>query len=416
MDTARALLNPSRDIEILGAGARPALRTMIFDCDNHYYEALDAFTRHVPPNMHHRCVQIAEVDGRTRHVVGGVVDYSVGNPLFDPIAKPGVLYDYFKGNPRGKPAAELMRGQLEPQPAAYRDPDARLKVMNEQGIDSVWLFPTLGVLYEEPLKHDVQAVCATFEGFNRWLDEDWGLCRDERIFSAPYISLADVDWACRELEWAVSRDARILVMRPAAVWTAAGPCSPADPRFDPFWARVNEAGITVIAHTANSGYSNNGYAVDDFGRSSIGMSRRPSVKSLVLERAANDFLLTLAFENLFERFPNLRIGSVENGSGFLPDLLRQLASAKSRNPWHFKEDPVESFRKHVWINPFWEDEIEEVVELMGAENVIFGSDWPHMEGLPDPKGILEEIAGLDEKSRKAFLYDNTQGLNQRRPS
>jgi predicted TIM-barrel fold metal-dependent hydrolase len=388
----------------------------IFDCDNHYYEALDAFTRHVPANMHHRCVQIAEVDGRTRHVVGGVVDYSVGNPLFDPIAKPGVLYDYFKGNPSGKPASELMRGDLEPQPAAYRDPDARLKIMDEQGVESVWLFPTLGVLYEERLKHDPEAVCATFQGFNRWLDEDWGLCHNGRIFSAPYISLADVDWACRELEWALGRDARVLVMRPAAVCTANGPRSPADTHFDPFWARVNEAGITVIAHTGNSGYSNNGYAPDDFGRSSLGMGRRPSVKSLCLERAANDFLLTLAFDKLFERFPNLRVGSIENGSGFLPDLFRQLESAKARNPWHFAEDPIQSFRKHVWINPFWEDEIEDVVELMGAENVIFGSDWPHMEGLADPKDILSEIGGLDEDSRNGFLYDNTRGLNERRPA
>lgn len=388
----------------------------IFDCDNHYYEALDAFTRHVPAKMHHRCVQIAEVDARTRHVVGGIVDYSVGNPLFDPIAKPGVLYDYFKGNPSGKPASELMRGDLEPQPAAYRDPDARLKAMDEQGIESVWLFPTLGVLYEEPLKHDPEAVCATFEGFNRWLDEDWGLSRDGRIFSAPYISLADVDWACREVEWALGRDARVLVMRPAAAWTAGGVRSPADACFDSFWARVNEAGVTVIAHTGNSGYSNNGYAPDSFGRSSIGMSRRPSVKSLVMERAANDFLLTLAFDKLFERFPNVRIGSVENGSGFLPDLFRQLESAKARNPWHFGEDPVQAFREHVWINPFWEDEIEDVVELMGADNVIFGSDWPHMEGLADPKGILTEIEGLGEDSQTRFLYDNTSGLNERRPS
>jgi hypothetical protein len=388
----------------------------IFDCDNHYYEALDAFTRHVPANMHHRCVQIAEVDGRTRHVVGGVVDYSVGNPLFDPIAKPGVLYDYFKGNPSGKPASELMRGDLEPQPAAYRDPDARLKTMDEQGIESVWLFPTLGVLYEEPLKHDPEAVCATFQGFNRWLDEDWGLSRDGRIFSAPYISLADVGWACRELDWALGRDARVLVMRPAAAWTESGVRSPADTHFDSFWARVNEAGITVIAHTGNSGYSNNGYAPDDFGRSSLGMGRRPSVKSLCLERAANDFLLTLAFDKLFERFPNLRVSSVENGSGFLPDLFRQLESAKARNPWHFKEDPVASFREHVWINPFWEDEIEDIVELMGAERVIFGSDWPHMEGLADPKGILAEIESLGEDSQTRFLYENTSGLNERRPN
>ena len=53
---------------------------------------------------------------------------------------------------------------------------------------------------------------------------------------------------------------------------------------------------------------------------------------------------------------------------------------------------------------------------MGAENVIFGSDWPHMEGLADPKEILAEIEGLGEDSRGRFLYDNTRALNQRRPA
>jgi hypothetical protein len=166
----------------------------IFDCDNHYYEARDAFTRHVPRSMQPRCVQWAEVDGRMRHLVGGKVDLSVSNPLFDPIAPAGKLREYYRGNPQGLPAAELMRGQLERQPACYRDPVARLATMEEQEVEAIWLFPTLGVLYEEPLKDDVEAVCALFEGFNRWLDEDWGLANQDRIFAAPYISLADVDW------------------------------------------------------------------------------------------------------------------------------------------------------------------------------------------------------------------------------
>ncbi len=388
---------------------------LIFDCDNHYYEAPDAFIRHVPAGLRERCVRWATIDGRERHVVGGRVDYSVGNPLFDPIAPAGVLYDYYKGNPRGRPAAELMRGQLEPQPAAYRDPDARLARMDEQGLAAIWLFPTLGVLYEEPIKHDTEAVCALFRGFNRWLDEDWGLVRDERLHAAPYLTLADVDWACDELEWALSRDARIVVMRPSAVWTREGPRSPGDPCFDPFWARVDESGITVVVHTGNSGYSTNGYADEGFGRASIGMSRRPSIKGLALERAAHDFLLTLAFELVFERFPNIRIASIENGSHFLPALFHQLKSARDRNPWHFKEDPEALFREHVFISPFWEDDIDEVVRLMGAERVIFGSDWPHMEGLPEPVGILHEIGSLTESDRELFLYQNTRGLSDRRP-
>jgi hypothetical protein len=185
--------------------------------------------------------------------------------------------------------------------------------MDEQGVEAIWLFPTLGVLYEEKLTHDTEALCTLFSAFNRWLEEDWGLSRG-RIFAAPYISLADVKWACSELEWALERAARIIVMRPAAAWTADGPRAPGSTCFDPFWARAAEAGITVVIHTGNSGYSTNGYDEGGFGLASVGMDQCPSVAGLVLERAANDFLLDLAYKNVFERFPNLRIASIENGS------------------------------------------------------------------------------------------------------
>ena len=171
-----------------------------FDCDNHYYEALDAFTRHVPKKMHTRCVQWAEIDGRKHHLVGGKLASAVKNPTWDPILKPGIMHTFFRGNPEGRNPMELMR-EREPLPDYYMDPAARLKKMDEQGLEATWLFPTLGVLYEELLKHDTEAVLTLFGAFNRWLDEDWGFNIQGRIYGAPYITLADVDWACRELEW-----------------------------------------------------------------------------------------------------------------------------------------------------------------------------------------------------------------------
>jgi predicted TIM-barrel fold metal-dependent hydrolase len=389
------------------------IESMIFDADNHYYEAIDAFTRHVPKDMRARCVDLAEIGGRQRHVVAGRVDYSVANPLFDPIAKPGVLYDYYRGNPTGRPATELMAGDLEPIPDHYRNPDARLAVMDEQGLDAIWLFPTVGVLFEELLGEDTDAVCTTFHAFNRWLLEDWGFAHADRIFAAPYISLADPARACDELDWALSNGARVVVMRPAAVCTGDGQRSPADPMFDRFWAAANEAGVTIAVHTGNAGYSTNGYSREGFGRASIGMSHRPSVKGLSIERAAHDFFLTLVFEKLFERFDRLRLASIENGSGFLPDLFRYIESAKTRNPWHFDEDPAELFKEHVWVNPFWEDDVSVVIDQMGANRVIFGSDWPHMEGLPHPRDIFSEIESLDDPTKKRFLHDNAAGLNTR---
>ena len=382
----------------------PQFQGQFFDADNHYYEGHDAFTRHVPKGMQARCVQWVTMEqGRQYHSIGGKIDRFT-NPTFNPISKPGVLRELFRGNPNGATSAELIRSSLEPMPPEYMDREARIKRMNEQGLD-------VAILYEELLKRDIDAVCTLYEGFNRWLDEDWGFNYQNRIFAAPYICLADVDRAVAELDKALKKDARVLVMRPSAVTTRNGPRNPGAKEFDPFWSRVNEAGITVVAHIGATRHDSNGYDVKN--QDVLSMGPKPSISNFHRSRNINDFLASLVFDRLFERFPNLRIASVENGSEYLGDLLRALAHSKERTPTYYTDDPVDSFKEHVWINPFWEDDISEVIGHMGEDRVIVGSDWPHMEGLNNPKDILEEIQDIPLDVQAKILHDNVAYLNQR---
>ena len=383
-----------------------------FDCDNHYYEALDAFTRHLDPSLGPRCVQWAEIDGRRYQVVGGRVSRVVTNPTFDPIAPAGAMHDYFRGNPDGKNPLEFLR-QREPIRPEYRDRDARIRTMDSQGVGKIWLFPTLGMLYEELLKHDPFAVCHTFTAFNRWLEEDWGFDYQDRIFAGAYLSLADVQWSVTELERVLSAGARVIVMRPAAAHTVEGVFSPFDTRFDPFWARVNEAGVTVVIHAGDSGYSSNGYANDSFSAQFTGGGWKPTIKSFAIERAAQDFVMTSVFEKMFDRFPRLRMASVENGSDFLADAMKKMTSTAKKMPGYFSDDPIETFRRHWWINPFWEDDVHTVAELMGSDRVLFGSDWPHIEGMPSPLDYLPELKAFDVADRRRILLDNVDELNTR---
>ena len=119
-------------------------------------------------------IEWVEINGRRYHALGGRVSRAVTNPTFNPITPAGALVDYFRGNPDGRPMHELM-GKPEPIRPEYRDRDARLATMDAQGLSKVWLFPTLGMLYEEALKHDPGAVVLLFRAFNRWLAEDWGM-------------------------------------------------------------------------------------------------------------------------------------------------------------------------------------------------------------------------------------------------
>ena len=99
-----------------------------FDADNHYYEAEDAFIRHIDPKMRKRCMQWAEVDGKKRLLVAGKINKFIPNPTFDPIAKPGSLEDYFRGKNDGGLDMKTMFGDLEPIDShpAYRDRAARV--------------------------------------------------------------------------------------------------------------------------------------------------------------------------------------------------------------------------------------------------------------------------------------------------
>src|SRR6185436_18254521 len=108
-----------------------------FDADNHYYEATDAFTRHLPAE-HAKVVQWAEVGGKPRMVVDNKLFRFIPNPTFDPVARPGCLDDYF----RGKVAGDDIRaafGALEPISPAYRHPEARVKLMDTQGMEACFL-------------------------------------------------------------------------------------------------------------------------------------------------------------------------------------------------------------------------------------------------------------------------------------
>jgi predicted TIM-barrel fold metal-dependent hydrolase len=389
---------------------------LAFDADNHYYEAIDAFTRHLDPKLGSRIVQWAQIDGRMYHVIGGKVSHAVVNPTFNPVAKAGALSEYFRGNPSGRAPMEYLR-EREPIRPEYRDRDARLQTMDDHGLERVWLFPTLGMIYEQLLKSDPEGVGIMFRAFNRWLEEDWGYNYENRIFAAPYIALADIDVAVAELERALSLDARVVVMRPAAPTTLSGPRTPGDPVFDPFWALANEAGITIAVHGGETGYSSHGYAPDGM---EVFAGRLSPLKLLLdevnIERPIMDYLAAMICDRVFERFPNLRLASIENGSGYLSGLFARLRGLDRKLPGHFAQDPVETFRRHIWISPFWEESIEDVIELVGPDRVLFGSDWPHVEGLPQPIQYLDEITALDEGVRRRLVHDNADALSTPLPA
>ena len=197
--------------------------------------------------------------------------------------------------------------------------------MDGQGVEKAILFPTLGVGVEGLMSRNPRMAYKVFAAFNSWLNEDWGYSYQDRIYAAPYIPVLDPDFAVVELKRVLDQGARVVALRPGP----ANGRSPADPIWDPFWSIVNEAKVLIAYH---------GYAgPDQYDDAMNILWERQKVTDLgyqdTLRRALRDSrpvldtFIALVLGNLFGRFPNVRIASIENGCAWVDYCLHVLDHA-----------------------------------------------------------------------------------------
>ena len=380
------------------------------DADNHYYESLDAFTRPLPKEFKRRGVRVVQEGKRTELLINDRVNRFIPNPTFDPIIVAGCLDQFFRGHVAdGVDRAKIMR--VEPLRIEYRDRDARVAIVEEQGLDAALLFPTLGCGVEEALRNDIPATMASLSAFNRWLEEDWGFFHRDRLIGVPMLSLADPDAALAEVNSLLQRGARIVHVRPAPVPGPNGTGrSLGDARHDPVWARLAEAGVPVAFHLGDSGYNSFAGAwgaaatFEAFG----GVDTLSRI--IVSDRAIHDTMASLILHGVFHRHPRLRVASIENGSDWLHLLVKRLRKIANQTPSAFHEDPLDTVRRHIWTTPYLEDDLRALADLIGVERILFGSDWPHGEGTPQPLDFAKELSPFSEAEVERIMRVNVLEL------
>jgi predicted TIM-barrel fold metal-dependent hydrolase len=381
----------------------------VFDADNHLYETEDAFTRHLP-ERHKDLFRFVELNGRKKLVVRNVLTEFIPNPTFEVVARPGAHMAFYSGeNSEGKTLRELTGKPMRTIPA-FREPAARMQLLDEQGVQSCLMFPTLASLMEERLRDDPALTQIAIHAFNEWLYEDWTYDYEGRIFSTPIVSPCIVEEGIAELELVLARGAKAVLLRPAPVSGLRGLRSPFLPEFDPFWARVEESGVLVALHASDSGYQD--YLNTWEGVSGEYIAFRPQTFANVADggRTIQDALASAVCHGMLTRFPGVRLISVENGGSWVGLLLRNLELAWKKMPNQFPEHPVEVFRRNVWVNPFWEDSLDGLIQLLGADRVCFGSDFPHPEGLAEPLSFADQLSGLAPADVERIMSSNMYGL------
>jgi predicted TIM-barrel fold metal-dependent hydrolase len=390
----------------------------IFDADSHIFEpGAEAWNRHLPARFRadHTVRWEPQADGHMHIFVG---DKRVtlgeahnrsdrdGNLL---IPKPGSLKDFLKAQKTGEESFEFV-----PLHPSHYDRDARLQRLDEFGVEAQVVFH--GLHNSVPaVVQDLAARYALVESYNRFLDDDWGFAYKDRLYAVPMIMLDDLDRAVTETEWVIRRGARAIVL---PFGPAAGR-SPADPYFDPVWARLNEAKVVVSYHVGEAYYLHR--LMSQWGERIMPPRNYQSAWSWLNVFAEVPLVQTfssLIYYNLFARFPDLRVLSAENGSMWLPDFLKKLDKNRGlarKGYWpcgQLKARPSAIFRQHFSVVPYPEDDVGSLVRHVGtADLFIDGSDYPHAEGSPTPRDFADEaLKDMSAPDVDAIMYANGRRL------
>jgi predicted TIM-barrel fold metal-dependent hydrolase len=381
----------------------------LVDFDQHSYEAQDCFTRYMPKDKIDTAVHLITLPSGHKALLANerIISAFEKEQDLETAYLPGSLAEMLRKRSSGDPAdAERF---FEPLQEEYLNKDARLKQLAEQQIEKSIMYPGGWGLLAEPFIDDTEVLYDNYESFNRWIDEDWGFNYKDTIYAPAMLSFRDLDRAVAELDRVLAAGARF-------IYLPAGPAygrSPGDPYFDPFWARINESKAVVCYHISEFYYQQNVAA--DWGWK-IGPPFQFSAwqwQNSYGERPITDTLSALIFDNLFGRFPNIRVLVSEFGASWIPHFIRHMDKSRGMarlGPWlggPLTERPSAIFKRHIRVVPYPEDDTVALAEqLGGTEALVMGSDWPHAEGLREPAEMYLRVEGLGEEKRKHFLRDN----------
>jgi predicted TIM-barrel fold metal-dependent hydrolase len=385
---------------------------LLTDFDQHSYEAPDAFTRFMPKNKLHTAVRPITVSGYDRKVLlaNDRIVTALENDL-DQAYVPGSLVEMLKQRASGE-ATDSDRF-YEPIQPEYLNRDKRLAQLAEQQIEKSIMYPGGWGLLAEAYLDGVDPLYDNIESFNKWIDEDWGFAYKDTIYAPAMLSMRDLDRACEELDRVLAKGARFILL-------PAGPAygrSPGDPYFDPFWARINEAKAVVCYHISEFHYQANVASHWGWGLVPPFQFSAWQWQNTYGERPITDTLSALIFDNLFGRFPNIKVLVSEFGAEWVPHFIRHMDKSRGmgRNgTWlggQLAERPSTIFKKHVRVVPYPEDDTVGMIERLGStETLLMGSDWPHAEGLREPAEFYERVEKLGEENRRLFLRENGMKL------
>ena len=375
----------------------------VIDADGHVLEPADMYTTYIDPRFRDRALRIACDEKGHENLIIDNKPYQSTTMRGNLGAIGGIGMD---------PKLLYTRGAVtyaEGSPLGGYDPTARLKVMDEEGIDIALLYPTLGIFWEGAVQ-DAQLATAYTRAYNRWIVE---FCHEnpKRLYPIAHISLLDPDGAIEETLRARKEGCIGVYLSPDLA--ARRDKRLDDPSFEHFWETVQDLQMPIAFHVVvreEQTFHEWTRRLDGrpgplglFGHSFLGIDVMTAFTSM----------LTLG---MFEKYPRLKCAVLEAGASWIGAWLDRMdyksEVTQFMSPNTLK--PSEYFYRQCLVSADPDESMTaQIVQHMGADYFLWASDYPHVDAsFGVVKEMKERLAPLPEADQRKVLGENAMRFYQ----
>jgi len=381
---------------------------VVHDADAHIMETPGWLRDHADPAIRDRVAALSYPGGNELRQTGDPTEQQRDlESAFAKLAERHASDDY-----RAVEEAEIMARKNFAATGSFIADD-RPRALDLLGFSSQLVFNTFHNRRLHDWEHgdDLDLAYGVARAHNRGMVEFCSV--DPRLLATGYVPLADFDRAMAMADEAIAMGA-------AALLVASG-CprghSPSHIGLDGVWARAQEAGIPIVFHVGGTGdlidpgYFRNGLPVpSDFHG---GEENFRSVDYLGIPRPVEQTLATMIFDGVLDRFPDLRLGVIEQGAIWVPSWMRQMEAAFDAFARHearlraLSMRPSDYVQRQIRCTPYPTEDVGWIIEQAGPEICLFSSDYPHVEGGRRPLERFEASLGdASDGVRRQFYETN----------
>ncbi len=377
----------------------------VVDADSHWSEPADLFTSRAPAQYRDRLPHVEEVDGEPTWVFDGtpVGRFSAGGV----IARDGSKESSYRA---------LFEWTTDDIHVGAYDPKVRLEVLNECGIDAQVIFPSTIGLGGQGLGAGDDPVITRLavEIYNDAMAEiqaDSG----NRLLPLPLMPAWSVEDCVREAQRVAALGARGVNMTSDP--QDLGAPDLANRAWDPFWEVCSDLQLPVHFHIGASVTAMSFYG--KYPWASHPMNTQLAIGGTLLFIGNARVVTNVILAGIFDRYPKLKMVSVESGVGWIPFILEaldyEMAENAPRELDQMSKLPSEYFKSNLYAT-FWfennRNKLPDLIESVGEDNILFETDFPHPTCLyPNPlASVVDKMATLSPEARRKIMGENARKL------